>query len=84
MFDGLAVVAVEASYTLSHSALPDAPVVPDPPARRHAGVARLQVARLLRRVAAALEPAPAHVPTPVHVPAPERAAAPGRVATAGC
>lgn len=67
MFDGLAVVAVEASYTLSHSALPDAPVVPDPPARQRAGVARLQVARLLRRVAEAVEPAQARVAGPAHV-----------------
>lgn len=56
MIDGLAFVAVEASRTLSRSALPDAPVVPDLPRRRP--VVRASAARALRWAAEYLEPAP--------------------------
>ena len=59
MNEGLAVMAVKASWTLSHSALPGAPVVPDAPRRRRRGTAvRARVAQALHRVAEAVEPRP--------------------------
>lgn len=59
MNEGLGLLAVQASWTLSHSALPGAPVVPDAPRRRRRGVAvRARLARALHRAAEALEPPP--------------------------
>lgn len=59
MNEGLAFMGVQASWTLSHSALPDAPVVPDVPRRRRRGVAvRVRLAHALHRVAEAVEPPP--------------------------
>lgn len=60
MNEGLALMAVEASWALSHSALPEAPVVPDRPRRRRGAgtglVVRARLARALHRAAEALEP----------------------------
>lgn len=59
MNEGLAFMAVEASWTLSHSALPGAPVVADAPRRRRRGSAvRARLAQALHRVAEAVEPPP--------------------------
>ncbi|GEN79133.1 hypothetical protein [Actinotalea fermentans] len=56
MNEGLALVAVEASWALSHSALPGAPVVPDERrGRRRSIAARARLARVLYRAAEALE-----------------------------
>ncbi len=56
MNEGLALMAVEASWALSHSALPDAPVVPDAGrGPRRSIVLRARLARVLHRAAEALE-----------------------------
>ncbi len=56
MNEGLAVMAVAASRALSHSALPDAPVVADGDrGPRRSLVLRARLARVLHRAAAALE-----------------------------
>lgn len=60
MNEGLALLAVEASWALSHSALPGAPVVPDGSRGRRGllrgYVVRAHLARALHRAAEALEP----------------------------
>lgn len=59
MNEGLAFMAVEASWNLSHSALPGAPVVPDAPRRpRRSFALRARLATALHRVAEAVEPPP--------------------------
>jgi hypothetical protein len=49
-------------HDLAHSALPDAPVVPDPPRRRPLTAARHVVASGLHAAARAIEPAPRRRP----------------------
>lgn len=57
----MALIASRAALERSaRSALPDAPVIPDPPAREWPRVtrSRLTLARLLQRAARAVEPSP--------------------------
>lgn len=77
MFDGmtgLAYIATDASRRLAHSAMPDAPVVPDLPRQRR-GHVRPRAAQVLRRAAEALrraaetlEPTPCTATTGAAVP----------------
>jgi hypothetical protein len=55
MIEGLAFLGARASWRLQHSAMPDAPVVPDRPVRARRGVVRLRAARALRSTAEMLE-----------------------------
>lgn len=56
MIEGLAFVGTRATWNLAHSAMPEAPVVPelDRPRRRH--VVRPHVAHVMRWVAELLDP----------------------------
>lgn len=59
MNEGLALLGVEASWALAHSAQPGAPVVPDVPrGARRAVAVRARLARALYRAAEVLEPEP--------------------------
>ncbi|MGW6130283.1 hypothetical protein ACWFNE_09680 [Cellulomonas sp. NPDC055163] len=58
MNEGWAVLGARATWALQHSAMPDAPVVPDAPARERRGVALVWAARTLRRAAELLDPRP--------------------------
>ena len=52
------IITSQAFDDLSRSALPDAPVVPEPPRRQPLGGTRLALAAGLHAVARAVEPAP--------------------------
>ena len=56
MIDGLAFTGLRATWNLAHSAMPDAPLLPQAARRRRRGIVRPPVAATLRRTAERLDP----------------------------
>jgi hypothetical protein len=56
MIEGLAVVGTTATWNLAHSAMPDAPVVPEPDRSPRRRIVRPQVAHVMRWAAEVLDP----------------------------
>ena len=63
MIDGLAFIGARATWNLQHSAMPDAPAVPEEDRRRRSTL-RPHVAATLRRAAEKLDPVVA--PRPIY------------------
>lgn len=57
MIDGMYFAGARATWNLQHSALPDAPVVPDQDRQRRRGAVRAHISTALRRAAERLDPA---------------------------